>query len=132
VGARGGFDVAAATMLAHLLRRQGSPAEVTDAGALLRAPGRVGGFDAICLSYVDPEALRQARRLIVRLRARQATPTTLCLGLWGLRPDQVEDARATTKADVVAGSLDEAARRILDRKLPIRQPPLEEAAAVAG
>jgi hypothetical protein len=132
LGARGGFDVAAATMLAHLLRRQGSPAEVTDAGALLRAPGRVGGFDVVCLSYVDPEALRQARRLTVRLRARQAAPTKLCLGLWGLRPDQAEDARAATKADIVAGSLDEAARRILDRKPPARDLPPERAAAVAG
>jgi predicted PurR-regulated permease PerM len=133
VGARGGFDVAAATMLGHLLRRQGAPAEVADAGALLRTPGRVGGFDVVCLSYVDPEASRQARRLIARLRARQAAPTTLCLGLWGLRPDRAEEARAATRADVVAGSLDEAARRILDRKPAVRETPPEEAtAAVAG
>jgi predicted PurR-regulated permease PerM len=112
VGARGGADVAAAAMVAHLLRRNGVAAEVSDAGTVLRASGQVGGFDAVCVSYVDPEALRQARRLINRLRARLAGDTTVCLGLYGLAPSEIESARAATHADIVVASLGQAVKKL--------------------
>jgi hypothetical protein len=114
IGARGAADVAAASMVAHLLRRVGVAAEVSDAGAMLRASGLIGGFDAVSVSYVDPEALRQARRLVNRLRTRLAGDTTICLGLYGLAPSEIESARAATHADIVVASLGQAVKKLTE------------------
>lgn len=114
VGARGGPDVAAAAMLAHLLRRSGVAAEVSDAGTILRAPGQIGGFDAVCLSDLDAEALRRARRLVSRLRSRQTGEVMICLGLWGLAPGDVDGARDTTQADIVVSTLGQAVKKLAE------------------
>ena len=55
VGARNAADLAAAAMVAHLLRRSGIAAELSEAGTMLRASGQIGGFDAVCVSCLDPE-----------------------------------------------------------------------------
>ncbi len=122
VGARGPADVAAASMVAHLLRRAGIATEVSDASTLMRAPEQIGGFDAICVSYVDPEALRQARRLVGRLRARLAGDARICLGLYGLAPNEIDSARTTTQADMVVASLGQAVKKLaeLDRAMEPR------------
>ena len=114
VGARGAADVAAASMVAHLLRRDGIATEVSDASTLMRAPDQIGGFDAICVSYVDPEALRQARRLVGRLRARVAGDAQICLGLYGLAPNEIDSARTTTQADMVVASLGQAVKKLAE------------------
>ena len=112
VGARNAADLAAAAMVAHLLRRNGIAAELSEAGTMLRASGQIGGFDAVCVSCLDPEALRQARRLVTRLRARQAEDTVICLGLWGLVPAEIDAARAATQAEIVVGSLGQAVKKL--------------------
>lgn len=112
LGARGAPDVAAATMLAHLLRRGGIAAEVGEVGSLLRAPGTIGGFDAVCVSYLDATALRQARRVVGRLRLRLAPDTVIGLGLWGLPAGEAETAMTTTRADFVVGALGLAVRKL--------------------
>lgn len=114
VGARGAPDVAAASMVAHLLRRSGVAAEVSDASTILRATGQIGGFDAVCLSYLDAEAQRQARRLVSRLRARQTEEVTICLGLWGLAPDAIDTARDATHADIVVSTLGQAVKKLTE------------------
>ncbi len=114
VGARGVPDVAAASMVAHLLRRSGVAAEVSDASTILRAPGQIGGFDAVCLSYLDAEAQRQARRLVSRLRARQTEEVMICLGLWGLAPDAIDTARDATHADIVVTTLGQAVKKLTE------------------
>lgn len=114
VGARGAPDVAAASMVAHLLRRSGVAAEVSDASTILRAPGQIGGFDAVCLSYLDAEAQRQARRLVSRLRARQTEEVLICLGLWGLAPDAIDSARDATHADIVVSTLGQAVKKLTE------------------
>ncbi len=114
VGARGVPDVAAASMVAHLLRRSGVAAEVSDASTILRAPGQIGGFDAVCLSYLDAEAQRQARRLVSRLRARQTEEVVICLGLWGLAPDAIDTARDATHADIVVSTLGQAVKKLTE------------------
>lgn len=112
VGARNAADLAAAAMVAHLLRRNGIATELSEAGTMLRAPGQIGGFDAVCVSCLDPEALRQSRRLVARLRARQAEEAVICLGLWGLSPAEIEAARAATQAEIVVGSLGQAVKKL--------------------
>jgi hypothetical protein len=114
VGARGVPDVAAASMVAHLLRRSGVAAEVSDASTILRATGQIGGFDAVCLSYLDADAQRQARRLVSRLRARQTEEVMICLGLWGLAPDAIDTARDATHADIVVSTLGQAVKKLTE------------------
>ena len=93
VGARYGLDTAAAAMLAQLLRQRGLTVEVMDAGTLLHGGGRPEPFDAVCLSYLDAGAARQARRLLLRVRARLGRGTPACVCLWGVGTESRRRAR---------------------------------------
>jgi predicted PurR-regulated permease PerM len=104
VGARYGLDTAAVTMLAELLRRRGLTVDVIDAGALLHGGTVPERYDAVCLSYLDAGAVRQARRLLLRLRARLGRGTPACVCLWGSSVEQAEQALAITGAAAVVGT----------------------------
>ena len=96
-------------------------AQVTADEGGLPAGAKLAGFDVVCLSIVDPRALRQAKRLVLRLRTRRAEPARLYLGLWRLPSGELENARAPTGADRVVGTLGQAVEAI-------RPPPAEAAA----
>ena len=102
VGARHGLDTAAAAALAQLLRHRGLAAEVADAGTILHGGGPTARPAVLCLSYLTPDATRQARRLTLRLRARLGRKTPCCVGLWGLGPDATAQARAAAGVEAVA------------------------------
>jgi hypothetical protein len=108
VGARTGLDTAAAAMLAQLLRQRGATAELTDAAALLHGAAATEHWDIICLSYLDAGAVRQARRLVLRLRARFGREIRFCICFWGAAAGEVVEARARTQVNAVATSLAEA------------------------
>jgi predicted PurR-regulated permease PerM len=135
VGARYGLDSAAAAMLAQILRRRGLAVEVVDAGTLLHGGVRPEPFDAVCLSYLDAAAIRQARRLLLRLRARlgRATPALICF--WGSSTEHAKQAATITGADAVAGTLGEAVKTtvaMLTRSPPGTEPELTLTAAPAA
>ena len=111
LGARYGVDTAAAGMLAQLLRQQGLAADFMDAGALIHGGGEVERYDAVCLSYLDAGAVRHARRLLLRVRARLGRGTPACVCLWGGGTDEVQQAAAAIGADAVVARLGEAVTR---------------------
>ena len=113
VGARHALDTAAAEMLAALLRRHGLTVEVVDANGLLHGSTPPGRQDVVCLSYLDAEAVRQARRLLLRVRARLGRDTPACVGLWGCSDAQAERAQAVTGAAAVTGSTKGAVAAVL-------------------
>lgn len=79
---RSGLDLVAVTMLAQLLEREGYEVRVVPAQALTRER-LVGvdlhGYDAICLSYLDPRDAQRAPLTCRRLTRRAPrTPIVLC------------------------------------------------------
>jgi predicted PurR-regulated permease PerM len=118
IGARNGFDRAGAVMLAHLLRLQGVAAEAITAEAGLPPRTDLAGYDAACLSFTSPRALRQARRLTLRLHARRGERKPVWLGLWTLPPGEADDARAATGADGIAVSLAAAVAALAKPEMP--------------
>ncbi|MGE3740534.1 MAG: AI-2E family transporter, partial [Geminicoccaceae bacterium] len=132
VGARTGLDTAAATMLVELLRRRGITAEVTNAAAILHGTIAPESWDVVCLSYLDPSAVRQARRLVLRLRARLGREMRFCICLWGAATDEAVQARARTQVDAVATSLAEAVAAALAPREPSTEPTLAGPSASAA
>ena len=108
LGARYGLDTAAAGMLAQLLRQRGVTVEVLDAGTLLHGGSQLERVDAVCLSYLDGGAVRQARRLLLRVRARLGRGIPACVCLWGIGAEEAKQAAGLINADAVTGRLGEA------------------------
>lgn len=107
VGGRTGLDRAAASLLAQLLRQRGATAEITDAATLLHGASAAEPWDIVCLSYLDAGAVRQARRVVLRLRARFGRGMRFCICLWGAAAGDVAEARARTQVDAIVTSLAE-------------------------
>jgi hypothetical protein len=85
----------------------------------------IAGFDVVCLCYLDPEVLRQARRLVMRLRGRHGgAAARFCLALWGLPPAEVDMARRLTGGDAATVTL----RATVDQVLDLLQTPAAVAA----
>ncbi|MEK0085455.1 AI-2E family transporter [Benzoatithermus flavus] len=132
VGARNGLDRAGAVMLAHLLRLKGVDADAITAEPGLPPRTELATYDAVCLSFTDPRAWRQARRLTLRLRARQGGQRKpVWLGLWTLPPGEIVAATTATGADGVVSSLAAAVAALAEAEEAEVQPPPAEA-AVAG
>jgi predicted PurR-regulated permease PerM len=115
VGCRNDLDQAAAAMLAHLLLLAGFNPRVI-AGSALADP-HIGLRQrekpiAVCLSYVNPEALHHARRTIRRIRRDLPRNIKVILGLWnGSMPgESLRVARERTETDRLATSLAAAVR----------------------
>ena len=108
VGTRTSLDTAAAAALVELLQRRGAAAALTDAAALLHGAAASGPWDLVCLSYLDASAMRQARRLVLRLRTRLGRDTRFCICLWGASKQEVTQARAGVQIEAVATTLADA------------------------
>lgn len=118
IAGRSGLDMTAAAMLGQLLERQGLGCRILPATAV--APDALprldlGGVQLVCLSYLGAAAVVQARQQCRRLR-RRARDVTLVVGLWNRQVgDVTDDAQsAAISADLLATSLTEAARRIVE------------------
>ena len=74
--------------------------------------------------------MRQARRLLLRLRARLGREVRYGICLWGASADEAEQARATTRAELVATSLAQAVELIGTAPATIEKPQaLQDASA---
>jgi predicted PurR-regulated permease PerM len=108
------LDEAAATMFAQLVSAHGIPARVEGAEALSTANiFRLDGLGValVCLSYLDASSPAHMRYSVRRLR-RKLPNATIMLGCWSADTDAaaLEQLRDAAKADLVAGSLQEATR----------------------
>jgi hypothetical protein len=119
IGPRNRLDEAAAIMLADLLAKCGFEARVlssiTMTGAILDSVTR-DGVTAVCLSYVQPEALHHARRSVRSLRRQIPSGIPIVLGLWNAQPraEGPRDIRGITGADRLVVSLTGAVRELQD------------------
>lgn len=103
IAGRNELDRAAAVLAAHLLERDGLKAEALPCEAVsLRNLNKLDTADVrlICLSYLNPESVQHARRVVRRLRGRLGTSVPIVVGLWsgqGTLPPP--DAESTIAAD---------------------------------
>jgi predicted PurR-regulated permease PerM len=106
------LDEAAAVLFAQLSNAHGLAARVESADALSPANiARLGtaGVEFVCLSYLDASSPAHMRYSVRRLR-RQLPKATVMLGCWAenIDAEQLQELRATAKADTAAKSLSEA------------------------
>jgi predicted PurR-regulated permease PerM len=117
IGPRNRLDEVAAVMLADLLTKSGFEARVlpgtTLTGGSLEPIAR-NGVAAVCLSYVQPEALHHARRSVRSLRRQCPAGVPIVLGLWNAQPraEGPRDLCALTGADRLVVSLTGAVREV--------------------
>jgi predicted PurR-regulated permease PerM len=128
IGARNSLDQAAAVLLTQVLRLHGADARAITAEAGLPPRAELAAYDAVCLSFTNPRAWRQARRLAQRVSQRRGAPGPIWLGAWGLPPGEVADAKAATALPDVATTLAEAATALA----PPRAVPAAAAATPAA
>jgi hypothetical protein len=130
IGARNGFDEAAAGMMADLLSRRGTPATVITHEAVL--PGRLTSLatenvSLFCLCYVNPAAVQHARRLIARMHDCFGGRVPIVLALWDAVSSSISEAEVlgSTRADALASSFNETPAlidQVLSVPVPIVRP----------
>lgn len=114
VGGRGNLDDVAAAILAQVVQRRGVGVQVASFQTLSRADERLdlGGVKLICLSFLNPESLAQARYAVRRLRRRTNVPVMVCF--WSVDEPARDDADlATVRADLSATTLSDAVNVIV-------------------
>ncbi|MEJ1970292.1 MAG: AI-2E family transporter [Rhizomicrobium sp.] len=117
VAGRSVLDHAAASLLAHLLERQGigariatfedvSPANIQDL--------RCDGVRVICVSYLEPGSPKNARYLARRLRKRMPG-LPLIAGFWSVIEDDTHylDSFEATECDFLANNLRQAFDQVI-------------------
>jgi CO/xanthine dehydrogenase FAD-binding subunit len=116
IAGRNALDMAAALLLAHLLRLGGrvGTVQVLSADVLVSDTAYPSAFaDAtlICLSLISTTAPIRVRYLVRRVR-RRAPHAKVLVGIWGLSSEEVAAARAATgsSADIVTTLRDAAAK----------------------
>ena len=129
IGPRNRLDEVAAVMLADLLTKNGFEARVLPGSTLTGGglePIARNGVAAVCLSYVQPEALHHARRSVRSLRRQCPAEVPIVLGLWNAQPraEGPRDLCALTGADRLGVSLTGAVREVHE----LTPPPASEAA----
>ena len=117
VGGRGLLDHAAASLLAHLLDRQGLGTRLATTEEL--TPTSVqdfacDGVQAICISYLEPGSPKNARYMARRLRKRMPG-VPLIAGFWSVIQDDTHflDGFEATECDFLATSLQQAVTQIV-------------------
>jgi predicted PurR-regulated permease PerM len=117
VGGRGLLDHAAASLLAHLLERQGLGTRLATSEEL--TPTSVQDFDcegvqAICISYLEPGSPKNARYMARRLRKRMPG-VPLIAGFWSVIQDDTHflDGFEATECDFLATSLQQAVTQLV-------------------
>lgn len=131
VAGRTGLDLAAATMVAHLIEQRGIVARALPAAAI--APARIGGLNVagvewVLLSYMGAGALTQARPAARRLR-KSAPNAHIAVGFWNdqLPAASQEDVPAGLSADRVFASFTQAADAIAGLVKQLPDTPMVEA-----
>jgi len=117
VAGRSVLDHAAASLLAHLLERQGigarlapfeevSPTTIQDLAC--------DGVRAICVSYLEPGSPKNARYLVRRLRKRMPG-LPLIAGFWSVIEDDTHylDSFEATECDFLANNLRQAVEQVI-------------------
>lgn len=118
VAGRGKLDQAAASMLSQLVERRGLGARVAPFEDV-RTPNlfrlETSGVKMICVSYMNPDSIAQARLLVRRLR-RKFPEAPILVGLWTLRSaNQIaaRDPLGQIGADLLATSLEQAVNKVV-------------------
>ncbi len=117
VAGRSTLDHAAASLLAHLLERQGIGARIATFEDV--SPSNVGdlkcdGVRVICVSYLEPGSPKNARYLARRLRKRMPG-LPLIAGFWSVIEDDTHylDSFEATECDFLANNLRQAVEQII-------------------
>jgi len=117
VAGRSVLDHAAASLLAHLLERQGIGARIAtfeDVSPSNIADLSCDGVRAICVSYLEPGNPKNARYLARRLRKRMPG-LPLIAGFWSVIEDDTHylDSFEATECDFLANNLRQAVGQIV-------------------
>lgn len=117
VAGRSVLDHAAASLLAHLLERQGIGARIAtfeDVSPSNIHDLRCDGVRAICVSYLEPGNPKNARYLARRLRKRMPG-LPLIAGFWSVIEDDTHylDSFEATECDFLANTLRQAVDQIV-------------------
>jgi predicted PurR-regulated permease PerM len=136
IGARGALDDAAAGILADSLARGGADVRLLRhdslRGALL-GEADLGSPEVVPLSYMNTDSLAHARLLVRRLR-RRLPEAKVVLCFWTFSPAEMErrDPVASTRADAVAITLEEAIGKIGELAGPDESAPSAEKLSLAA
>lgn len=117
VAGRGVLDHAAASLLAHLIERQGIGARVVNFEEV--SPSNIqdlncDGVRVVCVSYLEPGSPKNARYLARRLRKR-LPGLPLIAGFWSVIEDDTHylDSFEATECDFLANNLRQAVEQVL-------------------
>ncbi len=117
VAGRSVLDHAAASLLAHLLERQGIGARIASFDEV--SPNNIqdlvcDGVRVVCVSYLEPGNPKNARYLARRLRKR-LPGLPLIAGFWSVIEDDTQylDSFEATECDFLANNLGQAVEQIL-------------------
>ncbi len=117
VAGRGVLDHAAASLLAHLLERQGIGARL--AGSEEVSPANLqeldcDGVQVVCVSYLEPGSPKNARYMARRLRKRMPD-LPLIAGFWSVIQDDTHylDSFESTECDFLATNLQQAVTQVI-------------------
>ncbi|HJW39913.1 MAG TPA: AI-2E family transporter [Rhizomicrobium sp.] len=117
VAGRSVLDHAAASLLAHLLERQGIGARIASFEDV--SPAKIqelacDGLRAICISYLEPGNPKNARYLARRLRKRMPG-LPLVAGFWSVIEDDTHylDSFEATECDFLANNLRQAVEQVI-------------------
>ncbi len=117
VAGRSVLDHAAASLLAHLLERQGIGARVVSFEGV--SPATIqdlacDGVRVICVSYLEPGSPKNARYLARRLRKR-LPGLPLIAGFWSVIEDDTQylDSFEATECDFLANNLRQAVEQVI-------------------
>jgi predicted PurR-regulated permease PerM len=117
VAGRSVLDHAAASLLAHLLQRQGIGARIATFDEV--SPNAIqdlvcDGVRVVCVSYLEPGSPKNARYLARRLRKR-LPGLPLIAGFWSVIEDDTQylDSFEATECDFLANNLRQALQQIL-------------------
>jgi predicted PurR-regulated permease PerM len=117
VAGRSILDHAAASLLAHLLQRQGIGARIASFDEV--SPNSIqdlvcDGVRVVCVSYLEPGNPKNARYLARRLRKR-LPGLPLIAGFWSVIEDDTQylDSFEATECDFLANNLQQAVEQVL-------------------
>src|SRR6185295_17219780 len=117
VAGRGVLDHAAASLLAHLLERQGISARLAESEEV--SPTNVQNLDCegvqvVCISYLEPGSPKNARYMARRLRKRMPD-LPLIAGFWSVIQDDTHflDSFEATECDFLATNLQQAVDQVI-------------------
>jgi predicted PurR-regulated permease PerM len=116
VAGRSVLDHAAASLLAHMLEREGIGARVAsfeDVSPSLIQDFTCDGVRVICVSYLEPGSPKNARYLARRLRKRMPD-LPLIAGFWSVIEDDTHylDSFEATECDFLANNLRQAVEQV--------------------